>query len=99
MITGITKNKHGVLDYSYVPVVLAAPKFANFEEDKWAATICRAAATIVLGYSLLTDAKWGAIKIIPYKTHATLDLAVGIATLATAGLLKRSHGRRAPRFF
>lgn len=95
---GITKNRHGIADYTYVPLVLAAPELARFAREKNAATVCRAFAGIVLGYSLLTDARWGVIKLIPYKTHAALDLSVGIASLATP-LLLRGTGKRARNTF
>ena len=84
MITGIKKNEHFLTDYSYVPAVFMAPKIAGFEDNKQAANICRAFSGIVLGYSLLTKAKWGAVKLIPYKTHAALDLASGVAALAVS---------------
>lgn len=86
MITGIKKNEHGFSDYSYVPIVFMAPKIAGFEDNKRVALLCRAFAGIVLGYSLFTKAKWGAVKVIPYKTHATLDLASGVAALAVSQL-------------
>ncbi len=88
MITGITKDKHWFTDYTYVPLVFAAPKLVGFEEEKWASKICYILSTTVLGYSLLTDAKWGAVKLIPYKTHAALDFSLGIIALASPVILK-----------
>ncbi len=93
MITGITKDMHGFLDYTYIPLVLAAPKLVGFEEEKWASKVCYILSTTVLGYSVLTDAKWGVVKLIPYKTHAALDLSVGVIALASPMLLKTSNKR------
>lgn len=83
-IRGIQKDEHGFADYSYIPLVLIAPKLAGFEDNKQAATICKAFSAGVLSLSLLTDAKWGLIKLIPYKVHAGLDMATGLLAFAVA---------------
>ena len=90
MITGITKNKHGFANYTYVPGVLAAPKLVGFQKDTTAAIFAMRWVATVLGYTLLTDAKWGAVKLIPYKTHAALDLIPGRITLSAPQLLRIS---------
>lgn len=95
MITGIKKDQHVFTDYSYIPLVLAAPKLVGFGQDKTAATVCRAMSLTVLGYSLLTDAKWGAYKLIPYKTHAALDFASGAVSLAAPWIFKFSKNKKA----
>jgi len=95
MITGIKRKEHGFADYSYVPLVLLAPTFAGFEEDKAAATICRSFAFAALGVSLLTDAPWGALKVIPYKTHAAIDLTTGLLSLAVTTLKPISDNKQA----
>jgi hypothetical protein len=95
MIKGITKDWHGFIDYSYVPIVLAAPKLVGFEDEKWASDFCYALSAAVLGYSLLTDAKWGALKLIPYKTHAVLDFSTGVMALAAPWLLKAASNKKA----
>lgn len=91
MVPGITKNKHGFTDYTYIPLVFAAPKMLRFEEEEKAATdVCYTLSSMVLTYSLLTDAKWGAVKLIPYQVHAALDFTLGIAALTAPALLKVS---------
>ncbi len=94
MIKGITKDKHWFIDYSYVPLVFAVPKMVGFEEDKWASKVCYVLSSTVLGYSVLTDAKWGVVKLIPYKTHAALDFSVGVVAL-TATLLRKTSNKKA----
>jgi hypothetical protein len=84
MIKGITKKQHVCADYSYVPLVLLAPSIAKFEKDIVASQLCRAFALGSLGVSLLTDAKWGLVRLIPYKTHAIIDVATGALALAAA---------------
>lgn len=80
-IKGIKRNEHGLADFAYVPLVFAAPKLAGFEKNKEATLLCRAFSVSALAYSLCTDAKWGAIKLIPYKVHAGLDVASGVLAL------------------
>jgi hypothetical protein len=99
MITGIKKNKHWFTDYSYVPTVFMAPKIAGFEDNIKAANICRVFAGIVLGYSFFTKAKWGVVKIIPYKTHAALDFASGVAALAVSQSSVIKNDRQAANTF
>ncbi len=88
MIEGIKKEQHWITDYSYVPLVMAAPQLIGFEDEKKVANLCYALSSTVLAYSLLTDAKWGAVKLIPYKTHASFDLAVGVIALTAASTRK-----------
>ncbi len=98
-ITGIKKNEHGFADYTYVPAVMAAPYVAGFTNNKTAANLCKAFSLTVLGYSLFTDANWGAVKIIPYKVHAALDLSVGILSFAATGLPTVAKDRKARNTF
>ncbi|HEX2607770.1 MAG TPA: hypothetical protein VHK91_10340 [Flavisolibacter sp.] len=91
MVQGIPKNKHGWIDYSYVPVTLLAPTVIGFRDEKWAANLCYLSAFASLGYSLLTDARWGAFKLIPYRSHALLDLGIGVATIATIAVHPVEH--------
>lgn len=56
---------------------------------------CKAAAVGALSYALLTDAEWGAAKVLPYKAHLGIDLALGIASVAAPWLLKVQNNKRA----
>jgi hypothetical protein len=99
MITGIKKFEHGFTDYSYIPLVLLAPNLAGFNQDKTASIICRSFALGVLGVTLFTDAPWGLIKKIPYKTHAALDLATGIMSLSAMALKPIAKNKTAQKTF
>ncbi|GGH08904.1 hypothetical protein [Mucilaginibacter phyllosphaerae] len=85
-VTGIKKKQHVFADYSYVPLVLAAPKIAGFKHNLPAAVVCRSFALTALAYSLCTKASWGVIKLIPYKVHAGLDVASGILAFAAGAM-------------
>lgn len=99
MIQGIPKNKHLLLDYAYVPLVAAAPSLLGFKDESDSSGFCYAVAGTVLTYSLLTDAKWSAAKLIPYKVHAMLDIASGVAAFAVPALFSQQPSRKAQRLF
>lgn len=80
----IKRDEHGLADFAYVPLVFATPKFAGFENNKEVALLCRAFSVSALAYSLCTDGKWGALKLIPYKVHAGLDVTSGMLALGAA---------------
>ena len=98
-ITGIKRDEHGLADFSYVPLVFAAPNIFGFENNKQAALICRVFSVSALAYSLCTDAKWGAIKLIPYKVHAGSDVASGILAFGAAMLPKINQDKAARNTF
>ena len=95
MIKGIPKEQHGLLDLTYVPLVLAAPKLVGFQEEEMATKFCYVMSGTVVVYSLLTDASWGAVKLIPYKAHAAIDLSAGLLCLAAPAVLKVQNNKRA----
>ena len=99
MFTGIKKNEHSIADYIYVPLVWMAPKILGFSADKKTANLCRAFAATALGYTLFTNAKWGIVKLIPYKTHAAIDLASGVAALAVSQSPITASDSRAQKTF
>lgn len=92
---GIKRKQHGIADYAYAPLVWLAPRLAGFSGQREATLACKAAAAGALTYALLTDAEWGAAKVLPYKAHLGIDLAVGLASLAAPWLLKVQNNKRA----
>lgn len=92
---GITRKQHGIADYAYAPLVWMAPKMAGFSMQPQASLACKAAAAGALTYALITKAEWGAVKLLPYKAHLAIDLAVGIASVAAPWMLRFEHNRRA----
>jgi len=98
-MTGITKDKHGIADLMYVPLVWAAPSMLGFMQHKKAVAAVRAFPAAVLAYSLFTDAPWGVWKKIPYKTHAVLDLSSGLLSFAAPYVLKLSSNKKVRNTF
>jgi len=74
----INTKTHGVLDYIMGLILIASPwlfGFADGTAAQWVPIILGAAALV---YSLMTDYELGATRIIPMKTHLTLDIMSGI---------------------
>jgi hypothetical protein len=95
MITGIPEDYHIIADIVYVPLVWMAPKLFHFEEEKTAAMLCKISSAADVAYSLITDAPWGAVKLISYKTHTFIDVAQGVVAItASIALPVRNKGAR-----
>ncbi|QMU29090.1 SPW repeat domain-containing protein [Adhaeribacter radiodurans] len=82
----ISRQMHGVADYSYIPTITAAPELFNFKEEKTATTLCRVLGGNLFLTSILTRAEWGLVKVLPFKAHLALDVAAGIFTASAPWL-------------
>ncbi|WCT14933.1 hypothetical protein [Mucilaginibacter jinjuensis] len=98
-IKGIKKKHHVYADYTYAPLVFAAPLLAGFSANKPARLTCGVFAFSALSYSLCTKAKWGVVKLIPYRVHAVLDIASGALALVAACLPAIRSDKRARNTF
>ncbi len=78
----ISREQHGLVDWAYIPAVAAAPGAVGFDRDDTPARLARLLSAGVLLSTLFTRAEWGAIPIIPFRTHLALDTAT--SALATA---------------
>jgi hypothetical protein len=83
----ISKNLHGLIDYSYAAIVPLLPEIAGFKNQESAKLLCRSLGAGALSYSLLTKARWGLFRILPFKTHLAIDLSVSCLALAAPWLL------------
>ena len=91
----IPKYIHGFIDYTYVPLVWAAPRLLDFKGEKTATTACKVISAAVLGYTLTTDAPWSPIKALPYKKHLLLDEGLSVAAIAAPFVLGFQKTERA----
>jgi hypothetical protein len=94
----ISRKAHGAIEAAYVPLIAAAPELFDFEDEKTAKLLCRIQAGSALVSSLLTRAEWGLFKIVPFKTHLTVDIGLGIFSIAapwTFGFSKNTKARNA----
>ena len=95
----ISRRQHGFTDYSYVPLALAIPKLAGFEDEKKAVTMTRILAGNILVGSLFTRAEWGLFKKLSFKTHLVLDVAVGTLAGSSPWLLGFAKNKAARNSF
>ena len=95
----ILRPYHWLADYSYIPVVLAAPALVGFRHQPAATTLCRVFSGTVLLYSLCTRAEWGVVRVVPYRTHVTFDFGSGAVALAAPWVFGFAHRRRARNTF
>src|SRR3954465_13263789 len=91
----ISKNVHGLIDYTYAAVVPHLPELIGFEHQENAKIICRTLGSGALTYTLLTKAKWAPVPLIPFKTHLKIDLTVSMIALCTPWLFGFSRHRAA----
>ena len=82
----ISRPAHGFTDYSYVPIVAAAPWLVSFTDQPTAVGLTRVLSGSILATSLLTRAEWGLVKVIPFRTHLVADTAVGLFALGAPWL-------------
>jgi hypothetical protein len=95
----ITRKQHGFTDYSYIPLVAAAPSLVGFTGQKTATQLTRVLSGSILASSLLTRAEWGLLKVLPYKAHLAADTAVGLLSLSAPWLFGFANNTRARNTF
>jgi hypothetical protein len=79
----ISTKMHGVLDYVVGVLLIAAPwlfGFANGTAAQWVPVVI---GILVIVMSVLTDYEMGAMKVIPMRTHLTMDVIAGIFLAAS----------------
>ncbi|MCK8493833.1 MULTISPECIES: SPW repeat domain-containing protein [Spirosoma] len=95
----ITRKQHGFTDYSYIPLVAAAPVLASFENEPTAVTLTRVLSGSILASSLFTRAEWGLVKALPFKAHLAADTAVGVLAASAPWLFGFANNTRARNTF
>ncbi len=83
----ISKNLHGLIDYTYAAIVPLMPELAGFRKQKQAKMLCRSLGAGALTYTLLTKARWGLVPLLPFKAHLAIDFSVSCFALAAPWLL------------
>lgn len=87
----INTHTHGILDYVVGVALIAAPWLFGFAQggaETWVPVVLGASTLL---YSLLTRYELGLVKMIPFKTHLTLDLLSGVFLAASPWLFGFSH--------
>ena len=83
----IPQAVHGALDYAVALTLLISPFLLHFSAQGplafWISVIAGAG---LIGYSVLTDYRVSAVKLIPFKTHLVFDFFAGAVFVAVAAL-------------
>lgn len=95
----IPRQLHGVGDYATVPLLAAAPAVAGFWDNPTARGLALGLAGGLLVQALTTKAEWGAVGMVPYRTHLRTDMALGAATVAAPWLFGFSRDANARNTF
>lgn len=95
MTKPISRQIHGLMDYSYAALVAAAPETVGFKDEETARDLCRAVGSAVFLASFFTRYELGAVRVIPFKAHLATDVAAGLFTLGAPWLFGFSRNRAA----
>lgn len=95
----ISRQAHGVADYTYAALFAAAPEVIGFRDEETASGLARAVSGGVLLTSLFTRYELGLVKVVSFKTHLAADVAVGLLTLGAPFLFGFSDNKKARNFF
>lgn len=78
----LSSKAHGVIDYIFVLFLVASPTLFHMEGNL--CTVTYGLGGIHLLMTLLTDFELGAVKIIPFRIHGLIEIAVAVALAALA---------------
>ncbi len=95
----ISRAQHGILDWVYVPTVAAAPSLVKFAGDATPTRVARAISGAALVSTVFTRFEAGVIRVIPFKVHLGLDVAVSVFALAAPWLFGFNDDERARNTF
>ena len=94
----ISRKQHAFADFSYIPAVACLPSIAGFEDEKKAVAVARALSGSAAVSAFFTRAEWGVVKVIPFKNHLILDVALSVFAFSSPwlfGFSKNSKARNA----
>ncbi len=91
MTKPITSRIHGILDYVVVVLFAVAPTL--FGLTGLAATFAYLLAGVHLLMTVLTDFPLGMARVVPFRLHGMVELAVGLVLILLAFVLFEGTGR------
>lgn len=95
----LSRQQHGIIDYVAAPLISIAPEIAGFEKEETAAGLCRMISSGSFISAFTTKAEWGALKVVPFKTHCIIDIAVGLFSASAPWLFGFSKKKKARNTF
>jgi hypothetical protein len=91
----ISKNFHGVIDYSYALIVPLLPEIIGFKKQQPASALCRSLGAGAFAYTVFTKARWGLFPVLTFKKHLLIDFSASCFALAAPWLLGFAHKKSA----
>jgi hypothetical protein len=88
---------HGVIDYLLVIILAIAPSVAGFNGRQ--ATICYALAVLHFLLTVVTRFPLGAIKVLSFTLHGSVEFVVGLLVIMLPWLVGFSAGLNSRNFF
>ena len=99
MAMRLSRQQHGIIDYVAAPLISIAPEIMGFEKEETAAGLCRMISSGSFMSAFTTKAEWGALKLMPFKTHCIVDIAVGVFSASAPWLFGFSRKKKARNTF
>jgi hypothetical protein len=97
MTRPITPRVHGILDYAIVAIFLNAPMVFGFSGAPASALYWLAGIHLLM--TGITSFPFGMFKVIPFRIHGGIDLALGLFLVAAPWLLGFASNAEARNFF
>jgi len=82
----ISSKVHAVLDYLMGALLIVAPWLLGFADNSAATIVPVALGASTLLYSLITNYEYSLARILPFKTHLTIDFIAGALLLVSPWL-------------
>lgn len=95
----ITRAQHGVLDWIYAPTLAALPNLVKFDNDSAPASAARIMASAATASTVMTRFEAGLVRVIPFKVHLGLDVAMSLFAVAAPWALGFKDDKRARNTF
>jgi hypothetical protein len=87
MFRPIPTSVHGVLDYITAPTLFVLPRVMKWNQG--VTNTMTGASLGMLGYSMMTRYELGLFKVLPMKTHLTLDAVAGAAMVVAPFVVQK----------
>jgi hypothetical protein len=88
----IPTGMHGLLDYAASGINLLVPSLLGLESSSPSARALRLAGTAGAAYSLFTDYELGVVRVLPMRSHLTLDALKGVLLASSPWLVGYAGG-------
>lgn len=86
LLNMISSKVHAVLDYLMGALLIVAPWLLGFADNSAATIVPVALGASTLLYSLITNYEYSLARILPFKTHLTIDFIAGALLLVSPWL-------------